>query len=166
MYNVIKGGLFIFSIIVAMDQNKGIGYNNKMAWHLPEELKHFRTKTYNHKIVMGRKTFESVGLLENREIIVVTRQKQLDNFPNINICNDFALFLESNQNTNEEIFICGGAQIYEIALPYCRKLYISLLKENYVVDTYFPDYDLSKFELKAKQDYDRFKLFEYQIREG
>ena len=115
----------MFSIIVAYDENRGIGKDNNLVWHIKDDLKLFKEHTINKRIVMGRKTFESIGNpLPNRHTLIVSNNKK-ENGENYSYIDDFSTFLKENMNTSEEIMICGGANIYRQALPYCKKLCIS-----------------------------------------
>ncbi len=153
----------MFSLIVAYDENKTIGYKGNIPWHLPEDLKQFKAHTINKRIVMGNNTFKSIGKpLPNRHTIVITKNKKEDT-SDVSYVSDLISFLKENENTNEEIMICGGASIYKQALPYCNRLYISLVDGKHEGDTYFPDFDISKYMLVNKTKFDGFTLFEYGI---
>jgi dihydrofolate reductase len=112
--------------IVAVSQNGVIGVDNKLPWHLPADLKYFKQLTTNHTIIMGRKTYESIGKpLPNRKNIVISRQEEYkvtgcDVVGNI----QEALTLAKTFQT-EKVFIIGGAEIYKLALPFCTHLYIT-----------------------------------------
>ena len=110
----------MFSIIVAISKNGIIGLNNQLIWNLPDDLKNFKNVTLNHKVVMGRKTYTSFkNPLPNRENLVVTHQTiDKQGFKRIN---NLDSFIEENKDTEEEIFIIGGAQIYELFFQYTKK---------------------------------------------
>ena len=130
------------SIIVAVAQNGVIGKNNDLVWHLPADLKFFKTKTTGHVIIMGRKTFESIGggkPLPNRTTIVVSR--------NINYPVPHGVLLAHSLgdalglcNKNLEVFICGGAHIYSMALSVAKQMYITRVHANFDGDTFFPEF--------------------------
>lgn len=125
------------SIIVAMAQNRAIGKNNQLLWHLPADLKHFKQLTIGHTIIMGRKTFDSIAKpLPNRRNIIITRQKSLE-IPGAEIANSLEQALELCKK-DEEIFIIGGAQIYEQALPLTSKIYLTTVKQDFEADAFFP----------------------------
>lgn len=129
------------SIIVAHDDNLGIGRNNQLLWHISDDLKRFKKLTLNHPIIMGRKTYESIGRpLPGRTNIVITRNKELK-IEGCRITNslDEAIKLAKEED-NEEIFIIGGGEIYKQALPLTDKLYITKVEGNYNADVFFPDY--------------------------
>lgn len=132
----------MFTIISAIAKNGEIGKNNSLLWNLPEDLKYFRQVTMNSKIVMGRKTYESLPKrLDNREYFIVTRDC---NFyvEDATIVNDLDLFIKENNNTDEEIFVIGGGSIYKYFLPYVKKMYITKVNKSYPdADCYFPIFD-------------------------
>ena len=158
----------MFSIIVAVGKNNEIGKNNKLLWHIPEDLENFKKITLNKKIVMGRKTFESIGRpLPKRENIVLTRNNNyaLDN--EIKIYNDLETLLSEYGNSEEEIFILGGEQIYKEMLDknMITKLYISFIDfESKEADAYFPkinydDWILEKSEKHKNWEFCIFKKY-------
>ena len=152
----------MFSLIVAYDEDRVIGYKGSIPWHLSEDLKQFKVHTINKRIVMGNNTFKSIGKpLPNRHTIIITKNKKEDT-SDVSYVSDLEPFLKENENTDEEIMICGGASIYKEALPYCKKLYISLVDGKHTGDTYFPDFDLNNYELVNQTKYDGFTLLEYK----
>ena len=126
------------SLIVAVDENNGIGKDNQLPWHLPADLKHFKTLTTGHPIIMGRKTFESIGkALPNRHNIVISRQSgYLAEGTSVVSSLDEAFALCED---NEEAFVIGGAQIFEHALPLANFLYLTLIHHQFKADTFFPE---------------------------
>ncbi len=152
----------MFSLIVAYDEDRVIGYKGSIPWHLPEDLKHFKAHTINKRIVMGNNTFKSIGKpLPNRHTIIITKNKKEDT-SDVSYVSNLEPFLKENENTDEEIMICGGASIYKETLPYCKKLYISLVDGKHTGDTYFPEFDLNSYELVNQTKYDGFTLLEYK----
>jgi dihydrofolate reductase len=151
-----------FKAIAAMSLNRVIGAGNKIPWHLPEDFKWFKKMTTGHVIVMGRKTFESIGKpLPNRMTVVVTRARL--NIHGVRIIADLNQLdsLEA-ELAGREIFICGGAQIYEQTLPLCSDLYLTLVKRNVDGDTFFPAFE-DRFKLKEEiLDEPEFKILHYQ----
>ncbi|MEK4229282.1 dihydrofolate reductase [Solibacillus sp. FSL H8-0538] len=130
----------MISLIVAHDKNRVIGYDNGMPWHLPGDLQYFKEMTMGKPVIMGRKTFESIGRpLPGRRNIVITRNTEftapgIETVPSL----EAALDLVSEV---EEIMIIGGEQIFKLALPLADKLYITLINHEFTGDTYFPTYD-------------------------
>ncbi len=137
----------MFSIIVVLSKNNCIGNDNKLLWHLPEDLKHFRNTTLNHKVLIGRKCFESLPkILDKREHFVVTKNENYySENTNINICNDLDKFIQENKNTLEEIFVIGGGEIYKKLLPYAENLYLTFVDKEMEGDTFFPKVDFSMY---------------------
>ena len=129
----------MLSIIVAVAKNNVIGKDNKLIWHLPEDLKRFKRITTGHTITMGRKTFESLGrVLPNRKHIVLSKDKgfKVDD-ENVQVINDISL-LEEYISSEEENFIIGGASIYKLLMPHANKMYITKINEEFEGDVFFP----------------------------
>jgi dihydrofolate reductase len=144
----------LISIVVAMDENGCIGYQNRLPWHIPEELKYFKSLTLEKSVIMGRKTFVSIGKpLPNRQNIVLSTNKNFK-ADNINIVHspDEALKMA----TSDEIMIIGGLEVFNLFLPKANKLYISTIDGQYACDTYFPKIDYSKWNLVSKKEYKGF----------
>lgn len=133
----------MLSIIVAYDETKAIGKDNQLLWHIKEDLTFFKQTTIDHTIVMGRKTYDSIGRpLPRRKTIVLSRQNlQIEGV----VVETFETFLEKYKDTTEEIFICGGADIYQLILPYVDKMYISHVTGEHEADVFFPTWDQSLF---------------------
>ena len=140
----------MISIIAAIGRNRELGKNNKLLWHIPEDLKRFKKLTQGHAVIMGRKTFESLGKpLPNRINIIITRDKSYEVKPfdiskhRIYIVHSLeeAIKIINGGGSSEEIFIIGGGQIYQQALPIAQKLYLTIVDvDRPDADTYFPDY--------------------------
>src|SRR5688572_14324316 len=119
-----------------MSLNRVIGQGNKIPWHLPEDFKWFKKMTTGNIVVMGRKTFESIGKpLPNRTTIVLSRSGF--SYPGVQTITD----LSELQLEERDIFICGGAQIYEQTLPLCSDLYLTLVKRTVEGDAFFPSFE-------------------------
>lgn len=143
----------IVSMIAAMGKNRVIGKDNDMMWRLPKEWKHFKETTTGHCIIMGRKNIEAQGrALPNRTNIVLTRSQDLT-FDGCVVVNSLeAAFAYCKEKGEEEAFICGGGQIYELALPLADKIYLTVVDYEEEGEVYFPEFDASKFsreELKS-----------------
>ena len=154
----------MLSLIVAHDKNRAIGLNNALPWHLSDDLKQFKKRTVHHNIVMGKTTFDGFTKpLPNRHTIVACfpGEEKVDS-EQVSYCTDLIAFLKENQDTEEEIFICGGASIYRLALPYCKKLYISLVEGEHEADTYFPYYDPEDYDILSVTPYEGFHVIEFQ----
>ena len=138
----------MLSIIVAISENNVIGKDNKLLWHLPEDLKRFKELTTGHTIIMGRKTFESLGgILPNRKHIVITRDTnyKVDN-NNVEIMNDIQE-IDKYVNDNEENFVIGGAIIYSQLIKKAQKMYITKIYKKFDGDAYFPKIDENEWEI-------------------
>jgi len=150
-----------FKAIAAMSLNRVIGAGNKIPWHFPEDFRWFKRMTTGQVIVMGRKTYESIGKpLPNRTTIVLTRGS--DPIQGVQTVRDLAQ-IQSLAPTfaGREIFICGGAQIYRHALPLCSDLYLTVVKQVVEGDTFFPPFEDS-FKLKGELlDNPDFKILHY-----
>lgn len=137
-------------LIAAHARKRAIGLNGELPWHYPEDMKHFRKKTSRHIIIMGKKTFESIGrALPKRRNIVITSQ---DNFKadKIEIAHslDEAIKLSDTGKYSEKIpIIIGGAQIYELAMPKVTRMWLTVINKDFKADTYFPPYDHSEWDL-------------------
>ena len=133
----------MLSIIVAKAQNNIIGKNNKLLWHISEDLKRFKDLTTGHTIIMGRKTFESLGrVLPNRKHIVFTQNPDFKvNDENVKIVHSMLEIQEYIEN-KEENFVIGGAMIYNLLMPYVNKMYITEIHKDFEGDTVFPKINL------------------------
>ena len=148
------------SIIVAIAQNGTIGDKNSLLWHIKEDMRFFRTTTSGHAVVMGRKSFESLGSrpLPKRTNIVITRaDREFEGALTAHSLEEAIRLAEGD----EEIFIIGGAQIYREALRVADRMYITRVMHDYEGDTSFPDIDLSEWELVAEEKHDRGEEYEY-----
>ena len=156
------------AIIVAMDENRGIGAHSRLPWHLSEDLKRFKQLTMGHHLIMGRKTFESIGRpLPGREIIILTRQNDFVQEGCFIVSSlDNALKVAKNRGENE-VFIAGGGQVYEQALPLVDRIYLTCVHTVANADTFFPKLDckmwrevLSRFQ---KADHDNAFATTYKV---
>lgn len=126
------------TIVVAMGENNEIGSENQLLWHLPKDLKHFKELTSGHPIIMGRKTYESIGkALPNRTNIVVSRKKNWFQ-EGILIVGSIKEAVKFAKKIDEDIFIIGGGNIYEQTMEIADKLEVTLVKANLEADTFFP----------------------------
>ena len=141
----------LISIIVAMDKNNLIGCKNKIPWHIPSELKRFRSLTMGKPIVMGRKTHESIGrILDGRDNIILSLDNKYSK-QGIIIYNNLNKVIE-DFSSHEEIIIIGGSEIYKLALPLVKKLYITYVDGSYSGDTWFPNFNLNQWSLESSED--------------
>lgn len=137
------------AIIVAVAENGVIGGDNRLLWHISEDLKHFKAVTTGHPVVMGRKTFESLGRpLPNRRNVVVTRQElRIEGAEVVHSLEEaLALF-----RPDEKVFVIGGAQIYAQALPLCDEFHLTRVFRAYEGDTRFPEWNPSEWRLAESE---------------
>lgn len=142
------------SMIVAYGKNWEIGLNNEMLWHISEDFKNFKTITSGHHILMGRKTFESIGKpLPNRTSLVLSNSgfehEGVHTFHDIQEAFNFA-----RANAEEELFIIGGANIYETLFPYVDKMYLSEVDFEGVADAFLKPIDFSTWDLAEEKSYE------------
>lgn len=144
----------MFSIIVVIGKNRAIGCKNQLLWKLPFDMKRFKKITENHTVIMGDKTFESIGFpLPKRNNIILTRTENYS-APGCQIENSLEKILKKYKDSNEEVFIIGGGQIYKLFLPLAKKLYLTIIDESPEADTFFPDYSDFKNIIKEEKGLD------------
>lgn len=139
------------TIIVAVSENSVIGYKNALPWNISEDLKYFKKITINHSVIMGRKTFESIGKpLKDRRNIVISRDKTLK-IEGVEVVNslDDAIFRTKDQN---EIFIIGGEQIYKMAMLFATNMHITKVYTNIEGDAFFPAFDEREWKILSQKD--------------
>lgn len=148
----------MISMIAAIGANNELGYGNDLIWKIPNDMKRFREKTRGHPVIMGRKTYESIGrLLPDRANIIITRDKNFSvEGALVSDSIEEAIEKAKNEAGSDEIFIIGGSQIYSLAIPHADKLYITKINSSSpVADTFFPDYsEFKKIEFSEKHNDD------------
>lgn len=155
----------IISIIAAITPSNGLGYKNTLPWHILEDFKLFKAKTLNHVLIMGGNTFRSIGkALPKRTTIVLTKEDiHMDNVITVKSIDDIwkipRLWEQDILDNKEEIFIAGGAAIYNKFIKTADKLYLSHIKQDYTCDTFFPDY--SDYKVISETPYNDFIFKEY-----
>lgn len=138
------------SIIVAVSQNNVIGKDNKLLWKLPKDLKFFKATTMGKPVIMGRKTFDSVGKpLPGRTNIIVSRKNNLK-IPGCTVVNSLALAIKVAENT-EEACIAGGGEIYKQALPIAHRIYLTRVHKNFEGDTNFPQLNKEEWGIVSEE---------------
>jgi dihydrofolate reductase len=166
-----------FAIIAAMSNNNVIGCNNKIPWQLNDDLKRFKTLTNDHVIIMGKKTFESLGNmpLSNRYNIILTNDynlKEPEGYPDdkntdIKIVHSIEMALEAAKYYNDndlEVFIIGGSSIYKQFMKYCYRLYMTRIYKDFDGDTFFPTIDEKTWDLVWSNHIDSDKFnYQYEI---
>jgi len=147
--------------IVAMTSERVIGKDGDLPWHLPEDLKLFKRHTTGHPIVMGRKTWDSIGRpLPNRQNIVLTRDKNwsAEGAEVIHEVSD----LKSLTLKDPHVYIIGGAQIYKLFMPQLDEILVSHVLENHPGDTYFPEFESQFPQVTTEETYETFELRSYK----
>lgn len=137
------------TLIAAMDLNRVIGKDNDLIWHMPKDLKHFKELTSGHHVIMGRKTYESMGKpLPKRTNIIVTRDKgyKADGCIVVHSIEEALKKAEGDAQP----FITGGAEIYKLALPYAQTIELTLIHHHFEGDTFFPPFESDKWKLTAR----------------
>lgn len=151
----------ILSAIAAMSRNRVIGINNKLPWHLPEDLKYFKEKTKGKIMIMGRKTFDSIGQrpLPGRLHIVITRNSDYkSNHELVKIVSSLeqAIALAKTLVGNpypDEVMIVGGSEIYKQSLPLLNRLYLTVIEKDYSGDAYFPEFESFGYKLTSQENH-------------
>ena len=142
----------IVSIIVAIAENHAIGKNNQLLWHMPNDLKHFKDITSGRTIIMGRKTFDSVGKpLPRRRNIVVTRQDIT--IPGCEVVKSIEDGLALCKD-EDEVFIGGGAEIYKLAMHLTDRIYLTIIHKSFDADTFFPEIDKTEWKEVKREDFE------------
>ncbi|MEZ4599712.1 MAG: dihydrofolate reductase [Syntrophotaleaceae bacterium] len=151
-------------IIVAMTAKRVIGHKGAIPWHIPDELRLFRELTEGQSVIMGRRTFESIGQpLPNRHNIVVS--SRLCSLPGVDVCRNLETALQQGDHYEKKIFLIGGVEIYRAALPLADFLYISWIDGDFEGDTWFPDFSFDQWEMIAQRDLISFRHEVYRRRQ-
>lgn len=146
----------MINLIAAFSHGQVLGYHQTIPWHLPNDFAWFKQQTLNHPIIMGRKTFDSIGrILPKRDNIVITTQSLVSDHPQLHFvhCLDDALVLAQNLNPTKDCFIIGGAQIYTQALPLADRLYLTFVDADLKGDVFFPDYDPTQWRILFQKNH-------------
>lgn len=146
----------MISLIAALGKNRELGLNNQMLWHVKEDFKHFKETTMGHTLLMGRKTFESIGRpLPGRKTFILTRNSdyQIENCSTIHSLQEGVE--RANQNKEQELFIAGGAEIYRQALESLpiEKMYLSYMDFEGEADAFFPKFDSSEWTVTCEEKF-------------
>jgi len=161
----------ILSLIVAVSQNNVIGSDNKLPWHIPEDLKKFKEITADFPMIMGRKTFESLPrILSGREHYVITRNSDYKTQNPVAEKSDKVFVFNSLNDALEKIkasdcekaFIIGGGEIYRSAIDFCDFLYVTEIKMDIKGDTFFPEIDPEKWEEMQREEFEGFDFVVYK----
>lgn len=142
----------IVSAIVAMSENRVIGKNNRLPWHLPSDLKHFKTITTGHPILMGRKTYESIGRpLPNRTNIIITRNSTFQAAGCVVVTSIEEAVQHASSENAAEIFIIGGALVYRQLMPHIQRIYLTIVHHEFEGDAYFPKLNMNEWKESARE---------------
>ena len=158
----------MLSIIVAIGKNREIGKGNKLLWHIPEDLKNFKETTTGKTVIMGRKTFESIGRpLPNRKNIVLSKNGDKESFEQkgIKLYQNLENLIADYKNYEEEVFIIGGEQIYREFMQkgLVSRLYISYIEfSDSEADAYFPEINYNSWKIIKEKNYDNWKFCMYE----
>lgn len=145
----------MFKIIVAHAPNRVIGNGIHIPWHIKEEFQHFKRTTLGHTIIMGSTTFLSIGKpLPNRKTIVINQDPNFDTMGQ-ELCTDLNEIISKYKDSEEVVFVCGGASIYRQMLPYVNEMIISVVKKEVEGNIYFPEYE-NDFEVYEEVEYEEF----------
>ena len=141
------------TIVAAIASNNVIGKKNSLPWDIPEDLKRFKQLTSGHTILMGRKTFDSIGRpLPNRKNIVMTKDTNYQK-EGVEIVFDEKEALNLIKDLNQEVFIIGGSKIYELFEPWATSLMITRVLKDFEGDAFFPDINWNNWQIKSKEDF-------------
>lgn len=152
----------IISLIVAMDKNRGIGVDNKLPWHIPSDLKRFKQLTMGHHIMVGRKTYETIGKpLPGREMIVVSRQKDYVAEGCIVVSSIKQAIHEAEDHHEEELFVIGGGEIFHQVFDMADKIYLTNVHAEVEASVYFPKIDPGSWKLITIHDPDQLENDQY-----
>lgn len=147
----------MFKIIVAHAPNRVIGNGIQIPWHIKEEFQHFKKTTLNHKIIMGSTTFLSIGKpLPNRHTIVINNNPNFDTMGE-ELCTDLNEVINKYKDSEEVVFVCGGASIYRQMIPYVNEMIISVVKKDVEGDVFFPEYE-NDFEVYEEVEHEEFTV--------
>ncbi|MDQ6989830.1 MAG: dihydrofolate reductase [Mariprofundaceae bacterium] len=145
----------MISLIWAMDEQRLIGANNQMPWHLPADMQWFRQHTTAKNILMGRKTFASLGKpLPKRHNIILSRQQGL-HIEGCEVITDIQDIISRFSDSDDELMVIGGAEIYALMLPFSQRLYCTHVLHQFQGDTWFPDFEMSDWQRTQQQKFSR-----------
>lgn len=141
----------IVTIVVAISENNAIGKNNQLLWYLPADLKHFKNITTGHTVIMGRKTYDSVGKpLPNRRNIIITRRDITIEGCQVARSIEEALALS---NSEQEVFIVGGAEIYKQSIHLTDRIYLTIVHQKFDADSFFPEINYDQWRETEREDH-------------
>jgi dihydrofolate reductase len=155
------------TIIAAVASNRAIGLEGSIPWHLPADLAFFKRTTVGHTLVMGRRTFESAGMLPGRVTIVLTRDPSWrpPEGGGVGVAHDLdEAIRQAGAAGEEEVFVCGGAGVYARALERADRLVLTRVEGTFDADTFFPEVDLSRWRLVSREEREPDERNRYRLR--
>ncbi len=151
----------MLTMICALAKNRVIGKDNRLIWHIPEDLKRFKALTLGHPIVMGRKTFESLpGVLPGRTHYILTGNKDYVVPAGVICCHSVSELLA--HLSGEEAFIIGGASVYQTLLPYAKAMELTEIDKEYEGDAYFPEFSKEEWKETASEAHEGYRFVRYE----
>ena len=156
----------MISLIWAMDKNNLIGKDNDLPWHYKEDLQYFKEKTMGKKVIMGENTFFSIVSRINKPLpgrinVVATLNKDF-HYDGVEVTFDLISYLKEHENDDEDIFVIGGKQIYTLALPYAKRLYITHIDKEYDGNIYFPKIEYDKYNVISQKQVNELNFVIYE----
>ncbi len=151
----------MLTIICALAKNRVIGKDNRLIWHIPEDLKRFKSLTMGHPIVMGRKTFESLpGVLPGRTHYILTGNKNYEAPDGVVCCHSVPDLLA--QLADRDAFVIGGASVYRTLLPYAQAMELTEIEKDYEGDAYFPEFSKEEWKETTSEAHDGYRFVRYE----
>ncbi|MEK6901800.1 MAG: dihydrofolate reductase [Nanoarchaeota archaeon] len=151
----------MITLLAALTADRVIGKDGRIPWHLPEDLKNFKRLTTGNTVMMGRRTYESIGRpLPNRNNIVLSTT--LSPLEGIMVCSTIEEALSTAQSLEKETFVIGGAAVYEATLSLAERMILSHVKKKYEGDTYFPEYNHSDWSVTNRESFPEFEVVTYE----
>ena len=152
----------MISLILAIGKNNEIGFENKVPWDLPDDLKRFRDTTRGHTIIMGRKTYESIGrLLPDRKNIIITRNKSYK-IEGASVVSSIEEAIQECEKEGEA-FVIGGGEICKLALPYAEKMYLTHVDTILPADSFFPEFNITDWKIISQEFHPRDQKHNYEF---
>ncbi len=151
----------MLTIICALAKNRVIGKDNRLIWHIPEDLKRFKALTMGHPIVMGRKTFESLpGVLPGRTHYILTGNRDYKAPAGVICCHSVPELLE--RLADRDAFVIGGASVYRTLLPYAKAMELTEIEKDYEGDAYFPEFSKEEWKETASEAHEGYRFVRYE----
>ncbi len=140
----------ILSCVLALGRNRGLGFGNKLPWHLPDDLKNFKGITLGHTVIMGRKTYDSMGrLLPERKNIILTRDTSYQ-VENAIVVHSIEEAIKECAN-EKEAFVIGGGEIVRLAMPYLNRMYLTHVEADIPADSFFPEFNQNEWKIVSEK---------------